>query len=351
MVAHEPDHGVSSVRRKAEPLTHRVCKVGTSFGMITRQTLGEVVQQRGERQQLRVALRGHFAVKPVVVQQRCAFGDRFEQMPIHGEAVVRVALRKRLHALPFWKQALEHTHVIEGFQCRERLASALQQLEKRLRLLRGPRGRGHFREACKRQTLNPALVARRKQRDPQHEKRSYGGVAIDDEMIVSKRDSVTKIAVCDREARSRALFCTQEAAPGFVCDPTDHAPGRGHVMHQRVRIRLVEDHRDRVLVLQRKEIRATAPGAVQRDPHVEQQRVRVRESVHIVCLDEPARHQRLETPRRTAEPAGPSKRMYIAKSARALLEIRLEHLRDAAVTLLSFTRPVGQLCEEATSPR
>ena len=67
--------------------------LGADDGVVALHPLPEIVEKRGEEQQVGAGATRHVAVEAVVVEQRRALGDRFEQVAVDGEAVVRVALR------------------------------------------------------------------------------------------------------------------------------------------------------------------------------------------------------------------------------------------------------------------
>ena len=83
--------------------------VGADFRVVAGHALADVVQQRAEQQQFGAAARARDDRVEVAVVARSRIAgveelgadrDRFQQVPVDGEAVVRVALRARPHVLP-----------------------------------------------------------------------------------------------------------------------------------------------------------------------------------------------------------------------------------------------------------
>ena len=114
VIAHEPHHDLAALAVEPDAARHRGCGRRADLRVIAGPALGDVVQQRAEEQQFRPAqARGddglHLVVRDAAaiarVEESRALGDGFEQVPVDGEAVVRVALRQRPHVLPFREQA------------------------------------------------------------------------------------------------------------------------------------------------------------------------------------------------------------------------------------------------------
>jgi hypothetical protein len=82
-----------------------------------------VRSRRAQQQQVGAGAPGDVAFEPGLPEQRRALGHRLEQVPIDGEAVVGVALGQRPDVRPFGQQPLEHTHVVERLERRDRPAA------------------------------------------------------------------------------------------------------------------------------------------------------------------------------------------------------------------------------------
>ncbi len=100
--------------------------------MVAGPTLADVVQQGAEQEQ----------VGPVHVTGRRRRARRcLDQVPVDGEAVVRVALRPAAYPLPLGQQPDEQADLVKGFHGRDRGWARGQQGDQRVARRRRPRCR------------------------------------------------------------------------------------------------------------------------------------------------------------------------------------------------------------------
>ncbi len=148
MVANQPDEDLAPLTVESDAASNTECGLRADLRVVARPSLGDVVQQRAEQQQLRATRRARDDCVDVVraahvtvsrIEQPCALGDSLEQVPINCEAVVRVALGPRSHVFPFGQDADEHAFVIERLEDRNGVLARAQQTKERRALPHVPR--------------------------------------------------------------------------------------------------------------------------------------------------------------------------------------------------------------------
>ncbi len=149
VVAHEPGDDLAPFAVEPDAPHHAERDVGADLRVVTGKSLADVVEERTEQQELRTPAGARDdAVEPGVaglagVEQRGALRERFEQVPIDGEAVVRVALRTGPHVLPLGQESNEDAFVVECLEHGDGTGAGPQQPQERGALPHVPRRLGH----------------------------------------------------------------------------------------------------------------------------------------------------------------------------------------------------------------
>ena len=145
MVPNQPRHHLDRVLVEPDATRELRGVLRADLGMVAGQALPDVVGERAEQQQLRAGASRDLAVETLLVEDAGALHYGFEQMPVDGEAVVRVALRPRPHVLPLGQQPHECTDVVERFEHCHLRSPRTQEPEERGAVVGAPRRR------CRRQ--------------------------------------------------------------------------------------------------------------------------------------------------------------------------------------------------------
>ena len=273
--------------------------------VVTRPPLADVVQQRADEQQVRTA---DGAGQPGGV------GGGLGEVPVDGEAVVRVALRTVPDVLPVRQQALEQTDLVQRLQHRRPRAGRWPAAR---RTPPGPRpatasrsGGASVDEPFQRVRRDRQLGAGGGAGGPQHEHRvaSPGSAAI--ASTTSPSCSTTPVvqraplrpAADQRPIQRCGPDPARRPVPGHVPAPGD-GPGRlGDRGHQRVGARVAEGGGDGLLLLQQQPVAVGA--AVQLTADV-QQRLRGLAHLGARARRRPRRRRAPAAPRRRAARRGP----------------------------------------------
>jgi hypothetical protein len=106
-----------------EPETRRnaMDEIDTDFGVISRVSLADVVEQCPEDEKVRPS-------HPCCEASRLS--SRLPQMPVDGEPVVRIALRTRTIRRPLRKHLHPETALVDSFQNGNRIVSTQQQTDE-----------------------------------------------------------------------------------------------------------------------------------------------------------------------------------------------------------------------------
>ena len=104
MVAHQVDEDVDIGGRKSHTCRHGADHLDADGGVVAGEPFADVVQQGADEEQV-----GPFDV-PGESGRQCG---RLEQVPVDGEAVIRVALWLVAHGGPFGQEAHEQTVLVE----------------------------------------------------------------------------------------------------------------------------------------------------------------------------------------------------------------------------------------------
>ena len=208
------------------------------------------------------------------VEQARALRDRFEQVPVDGVAVVRVALRQRAHVLPLREQPREHALVVERLEHRHRVVARTQQPHETGALPDVPgRLAGRPQPRQRRAVERHAVLGRRARglERPQRRDRTVG-VGVDVHASVAQPHALGDRLDRRRAASRRGPSSTSRTPrPHVARDPRDLARRAREIVHERVGRLEAELRGDRVLLLQREPVGVRVGDALQRDPDVEQQ--------------------------------------------------------------------------------
>ena len=182
VVAHQAHEDLHVAGRKAHPRGDACHELDSHVGVIARVALAEVVEPRGDEEEIGPARR-HGQVG--------RFRGRFQEMPIDGEAVVRVVLRAAPHRFPFGKHACDEPVLVERLERGDRECARREELHQCLARLAGPRitGRGGLgAEAVERRAGDRRTGCRRRGRDPQRQRRIVQRrIAGDDDLAIALR--------------------------------------------------------------------------------------------------------------------------------------------------------------------
>ncbi len=132
MMAHHRDQHLGVRGREPEAGSDHTDDGDAGFGVIAGPAFADVVQQSAEQEQ----------IGPVDAAGRRGRGRRcFDQVPIDGEAVVRVALRFAAYPFPFGQQPDEQADLVKSFHDRDRGRAGGQQGNQRVARRVRPWGR------------------------------------------------------------------------------------------------------------------------------------------------------------------------------------------------------------------
>ena len=128
MVGHEADEHVDVVVHKSHARTDVGNDLHPDLGVIAGETLADVVQERTDDEKIgTIDATGSLA---------CVRG-RLHQVPIDGEAVVRVALRLALHARPLGQHPHPQTDLVQRLDDRDGAMPRQQQFDRTARAAGG----------------------------------------------------------------------------------------------------------------------------------------------------------------------------------------------------------------------
>ncbi len=134
VVPDEIDQGGHVLWRETHVLGEVLDELDPRLGVVARRPLADVVQQCAHDQQIG-------ALDPIGEGGRV--GRSLEEVPVHGEAVVGVALGPVAHLFPLGQEPGQHVLLVEGLQRRDGRAPGQQDAYQALPDLRRPRrGRG-----------------------------------------------------------------------------------------------------------------------------------------------------------------------------------------------------------------
>ncbi len=302
-------------------------------GVVAAPALADVVQQAGQHQQVR---------PPDPARQRPGLHGGLPQVPVHGEAVVGVALRLAAHQRPLGEVPLPDALLVERLQQQQRGRTGEQQVDERGAGGRRPR-RGRRRrlggQAGQRAPVELGGVVGGDRRRLQRHRGVAGHVDVvaHVDLAVPQRQAAAQRpfpAGPAQRAGQRAL----DAGPGVVARPRDRAGGVGDGPHQQVGVRVAERGRHRVLLLERQPVAGPPRAPVQLDAGAEQGRVRVVEGAVVVV------------PQDRAGGLGPGQGVDVTHAAPALLEVGLQQERHLAGPQVALTDPGGQGGQPALGP-
>ena len=252
--------------------------------VVARAGLADVVQQCGDVEQ----------VGPLgAVGQPGGLGDRLEQVPIDGVAVVGVVLGSVADHGPLRKDALPDAALIERFDDADGGGAAGEKVGQQPSSLRRPR-LGERRGGC-RQPLEGLPVRStpggRRRRPPGGEARR---VVVGDELVVGRVVVVfeSDLTVAQADAvgdRATEVAATAERGaqrhrhppPGVIARPGDPASGLGDGGHELVAPAVAERFGDFGLLLQYEHVAGPSGLALKLDSGREQHRIGGRELGHV----------------------------------------------------------------------
>ena len=279
--------------------------------------------------------------------QRRRVRDGLEQVPVDGEAVVRVALRTRAHRLPLGQDRASRCRGGRAPRSPGSRAAPASSSPTSSSRASGGHGSGSAGARSARRSSESRSItvscSRGQPRRAQREQRVVGriGVGVEVHLAVAQdRRPAPSVAIALADAaRAGRATTTGPAATRRRSSTRSRAPADAIVGHERVAVGDAERVGDRVLLLQREHVARAAGAAVQLDARVEQRRrTRSRGSASSCSSRIAARGLR------------PVQRMHVAQSAASFLEIGLEHERDFAGLRVARVDAARELFEPALRP-
>ena len=135
MAHHRHDH-VNVIVDEAEARPDHTDEIHADIGVVPRVSLADVVQQRAEHEEVRSG---------DAMDKRGRIGRRLPEVPVHGEAVVRVPLRLAADRCPLRQDAHKQVVVVESLEHRDRAVTREQQADEVVNRPRRPRCRQYGR--------------------------------------------------------------------------------------------------------------------------------------------------------------------------------------------------------------
>jgi hypothetical protein len=293
MVAHQRDEHRDIALVKTQPRPDARHELHSGVGVVTGVALAEVVQPRAHEQQVGP---GH------APGEGGGAGDRLTQMPVHGEPVVRVALRPAAHGLPFRQDAHEQASLIERLEHRDGGGTRAQQGEQGLAGVVRPRVRAAIASrpgACHRQPVqggardgSAGLGRGGSQPEQQHPVTARIDVGRERHLAVAEHDARSEGVIAAGDATGRTAQRRPDASPGVVARPGDET-GRGRdLAHQRVGVGEPQCIGYALLLLQKQPVARLSGPSVQLDPHCEEGVVGAGQRLIVTLEQDAARHLR-----------------------------------------------------------
>jgi hypothetical protein len=216
--------------------------------VVARPALAEVVQQRGQQQQVRAA---HSA------DQGGGVHGGLDQVPVDRPSVEGVALRLAAHPPPLGQQRVHHTGLVQRLDDADRAGAGAEQRDQRLARPRRPR----FGQARPPRLQPPQRLRRQRhagagrlRRDLQREPGPGGQVGAGGQQhLAVVGDHAAGELAAHRAAPAphrRAGVARVHPPPALVERPGQCAAGLVHPAHQRLGSGLAEPGGDRVLLLE-----------------------------------------------------------------------------------------------------
>jgi hypothetical protein len=317
-MAHQPHHQRDVVRREAHPGGHLLGQDDAGVGVVAGATLAHVVQERADQQEIGAPHRAH---------EVAGAGNRFEEMPVDGEPVKRVALRLAAHGVPLGEVAHEHAVFVEELHQRHHGVTATEERDERVTRLGRPRiaGLGRLRvESPQRSSSERHAEIRGVGRRSQHQRGVVGRRGVGDHRdlaVTEHQPRRQRFVAPGRRAPARTFAPRPYRAPCFIRLGRDGAPGAAHARHQLVRIGDPEELGDLVLVFQQQAI-GSSGNPLQRHPSFEEN------------LDCPP--QTLVGTVDVGDGRECTKHRDVTTSATPLLELGLERVRDVTICAVPF---------------